>query len=270
MSEFKRILQHVRNDFNNHHIMVLGDFNMPTAMWEINATTCELHIVNHEELPPMEKRFFNITTSYGLTQQNHIPNSRGTFLDLIFSSITLCDIESVPSHYQIGINSAHHTATTFAYNYVEKTQQRNDNRTKSLDYGSTKLSRTKEDLQDTKFAHINNQDIQYYYTNNESKILGKINDFVLTLCKIQNKYTKFQIEKPMNISHPWTKEKMYQLLVSRRKFEKRRFVNNPTPAQKVHSPVLTLRVMLRTITSRGNITTEFWRIIRETQSNFTT
>lgn len=120
-NEFKRVLQKIKNDFPTHHLIVIGDFNIPTAKWEINSITSDLQISNFSELTPLEKRFFDIMASYGLVQQNYVSNSRGSFLDLVFSTITLNNIEAAPPHCQIHNNSAYHTATTFEYTYHEIT-----------------------------------------------------------------------------------------------------------------------------------------------------
>lgn len=101
-NEFKRVVQNIKNDFPQHHMIIVGDFNIPSARWGINN---ELQLVNPQELTPMEKRFFNICASYGLIQQNHLPNSRGIFLDLIFSTIHLQNIESVTLHCLLNNNS---------------------------------------------------------------------------------------------------------------------------------------------------------------------
>lgn len=164
-NEFKRILQNVKKGYPEHQLIVVGDFNIPSADWKINQESHTLQITNPQDLTPLEKRFFDICTSYGLSQQNHLPNSRGTYLDLVFSSIQLQSIEAVPLHGLLHNNSAYHNATSFAYSYHEVENQSASKQPKSSDFRTTKLALTKLALND-KFKALAEQ-LQQAFTSPE-------------------------------------------------------------------------------------------------------
>lgn len=49
-NEFKRVIQNVKNDFPLHQLIIVGDFNIPSAVWKINQETNDLHIENLKDL----------------------------------------------------------------------------------------------------------------------------------------------------------------------------------------------------------------------------
>lgn len=187
--EFKTIIQHVKRDFPQHQLIVAGDYNQPNAIWKVNQTTRELFIENYKSLPRLEKRFFDVCTSFGLLQRNHTHNSRGTFLDLLFTSHELQSIDIVPQHclFLLYNNTAYHSATTFVVNYPTEFKPDAIPSKSSLDLRTNKLSLTRIALIDVDIPLITNQDCAYYYTDNETKFRQKIDDFVNITRNIQDK-----------------------------------------------------------------------------------
>lgn len=182
--ELARILQHVQNDFPNHGLIILGDFNTPTIQW--NAQIDAEHILmNETELPPQESRLCSIMSMFSLEQLNTIPNSRGSFLDHTWSNLQLEQFHHVPPHLRLDDDSIYHRPISFIYVYQQTTKDQQVFVPLTYDFNTTKLNETKFSLLDYQFEEISIQDGAYYYQHDENKILRKINDFTDHIRKIQ-------------------------------------------------------------------------------------
>lgn len=211
----------------------MGDANTPYISWEINDETKLLQVVNENEMPPAEKRFYHICVTNGLFQHNHIRNSRGHTLDWILSNENISNVHHVEPHMSLDNDSAHHKALSFTIIH-NNAPEKLPTATKIFDYSTTKLNHTKWDLTNYQFPEITTADGAYYYTHDESKIIQKIQNFTETITTIQNKYTKLRkpIKKSFDQGHPWTKDRRYITLVNKRKIAKRVCQQQPNSENK--------------------------------------
>lgn len=163
-----------------------------------------------------------------------MPSSRGTYLDLIFFTVHLQNIEAVPPLCLLHNNSVYHYATTFSFTYQDRTNECMKQNTKSLDFKTTKLNSNKFALLDVNIPLITNMDCSYYYTNNET-FVAKINSFVNAIRDIQHRFTKFKSQAKVSKTDPWKHNEEYQNLVKKRKILKKAYTTNPTPVNKTAS-----------------------------------
>lgn len=207
-TEFNRILTQIRLDFPSHYIILTGDVNTPTIQWKFDTDLNQLVIKDEINLPPGEKRFYHICVTNGLTQHNNITNSRGTTLDWILSNTYISNIQVVPGHLSLDNPSQHHKPISFEIAYVELPPDEKINNPQ-YDYTTTKLNHTKWELTEYDFPQITNSDGAYYYTNDESRILNKLENFAEVLLNVQNKYTKLRRRNTntFDTGHPWTKDR---------------------------------------------------------------
>jgi Reverse transcriptase (RNA-dependent DNA polymerase) len=95
------------NNFQNHKLIICGDYNLPLAVWSngVLGVSVECSETSPASIVCECFSFLN------LYQLNNIPNSRGVYLDLIFSHFDSVKVNSGLDllHH----NSIHHTAYTF-------------------------------------------------------------------------------------------------------------------------------------------------------------
>lgn len=95
--ELLRIIANIKNDFPDHGLIIVGDFNTPTINCAVQPDGMN-SITNEAHLPPIESRLCTIMNTHLLSQINTIANSRGSYLDHIWSDLLLHDIIPVPHH----------------------------------------------------------------------------------------------------------------------------------------------------------------------------
>lgn len=105
-NQLAQVINAVRKDFPNDDVIIAGDFNMPNVYWKMIDHSTE--IANTELITPNDLRLINVLQQLGLQQRIHLPNSRGTFLDLVFTSKPIFNLNQVPIHKLIDNNSINH------------------------------------------------------------------------------------------------------------------------------------------------------------------
>lgn len=86
LSEFNVILSQLCGKYSNHHIIVIGDFNLPSITWNIVNTTTSVSEPSFDSARRGDKNIVLTFQKYGFTQVNKVPNARGVWLDLCFSN----------------------------------------------------------------------------------------------------------------------------------------------------------------------------------------
>lgn len=272
VKELNRILNHVHTDFPSLGIILLGDFNAPNSIWEALPNEVNLNLINDNNLPPSEKRLFQSIFAHGLLQINSIPNSRGTYLDLIFTNVNHNYIARVPPSLQIDADGTHHRAITFSIPFTSCTTP-DELPTAKLNYATTKHKKAQLALNAESLPLLNNGHIQYYYTKDESQTIQNIDQFTKNLRKIQDRFTGQYKQQPQLSKHPWTRDKNYAKLVAQKLRAKRQYTIGPTPAnadklKKCHIETYQLYNHLKEkfysnilVNTRGN-TMDFYNIMR--------
>lgn len=82
-------------DCPNHELIIDGDFNFPDDNRELSEF--DIKLTNIQELPQIEQRTFTMVQQHGLNQRNLClcTNSRGTFLDLVFTTKEISNVDLV-------------------------------------------------------------------------------------------------------------------------------------------------------------------------------
>ncbi|KAI5725364.1 hypothetical protein M8J77_014537 [Diaphorina citri] len=107
--EHCQVVEELRLRFPLAHLVLLGDYNLTTAVW---STLDEVGMV--VECSSSDAPAFRVCESFnglGLTQVNSLPNNHGNFLDLLFT-----DIPDIVTHVAIDNllqNNFHHNAFCF-------------------------------------------------------------------------------------------------------------------------------------------------------------
>lgn len=100
----------ITRKFPHDKVVLIGDFNMPKFKWQYTDDETNYLVNTSILLTDNERRFLTIS-SFGLCQINDIPNSHGSFLDLVFTNDPI-NISTRPAeaHEQFDNDSGHHSA----------------------------------------------------------------------------------------------------------------------------------------------------------------
>lgn len=230
--ELLRIIANIKTEYPDHGLIIVGDFNTPTVNWIMQPDGMNI-ITNEAHLPPIESRLCNIMHMHLLNQMNNISNSRGSYLDHIWSDLTLNDISSVPQHLKLDNDSIYHRAIMFKYQFFNQKISADVFTPLVLDFSTTKLNETRFALLDLKYDEITTCDGAQYYVKDEKAILYKIESFTNTIRDVQNSFTKLKKRNPSSpTNQPWTNDSKYRKLISIKKLAKRSFDVLPTLENK--------------------------------------
>ena len=104
-------VQDVSERFPQADLTIFGDYNLPNATW--SNEEMGVSVICPEDSPAnvVAESFSYV----GLFQKNHIPNSRGVFLDLLFSNLPLLSVANACD--MLLPDSVHHYAYSFQIDY---------------------------------------------------------------------------------------------------------------------------------------------------------
>lgn len=110
-NEITLIVQEIRNNDSQANIILLGDFNYPSIEWEYSDEGALYLTPRDVHYSKREMKFINTIADLRLCQINHLRNSRGRYLDLVFADsyeTTECFGPNMTDNFDK--NSIHHNS----------------------------------------------------------------------------------------------------------------------------------------------------------------
>lgn len=124
VKELHDILIEIKIAYQNEEIVMCGDFNMSHIKWIYHEDAAGYLIPQNNEKSKFEKLFVTAIAATNLHQINNIPNSKGTFLDLIFVSNYGDAMAYRPSNIElIDDENTTHYATALQLNYIAESSE---------------------------------------------------------------------------------------------------------------------------------------------------
>lgn len=106
--DLEKILNHLSQYANSHHIILAGDFNFPGIKWKTEYDIHPYLIPDIDDTRHIEREALLFLHHANMQQLISQPNNRGTFLDLIFSNRPdKCELTSTEQH-QVTTPTVHH------------------------------------------------------------------------------------------------------------------------------------------------------------------
>lgn len=175
----------------------------------------------NQTITQYEAKFVQTCAEYGLSQINHLTNSRLKFLDLILStSIENIEIVSPEPSELMDRNSVNHNAIEARISY-QLNELQDEFRIKNT--YNLRLRQSKIDVHNHNFVQIDRSDINS--ESNVNIITEKIHETTNGLLTIQNNNTVRRSNNlPTGIStHAWAKDKIYRVLFRQKSSAKANF-----------------------------------------------
>lgn len=86
VAEIGRLIASLKRKHCIYQFFVVGDFNSPNIKWEFDDENLGAMINTTAHINTYETKLIQLSAQHQLDQLNSIPNQRGTFLDLIFTT----------------------------------------------------------------------------------------------------------------------------------------------------------------------------------------
>lgn len=201
-SELKEIIIEILKLYKNHKIIITGDFNAPTINWKYSYDSSFMEIdgnirnINH-------KQFAQTMMDYKFFQHNHIKNTNGKIIDLIFTNfVNNIQIQHTLDVNQIDKPTLHHSPLTIYINFSTHSIE-NVQRIRTVNFINLKKSKIEVDQYINSINNITQENIEV---------------IINRLLKIQHKYTKKRTITTKYNKQPWIAgNKTYELMVKNKR-----------------------------------------------------
>lgn len=221
ISELKGAITNIRKEEKDATIIVAGDFNLPMITWIYDEDGDTFLSPSPLQYPPREDTFLNNMAAARLFQINQHTNSRGKYLDLVFTTHPedmIC--EPVIDDLLIDKNSAHHRAMEINMRILSA----------PTDDGS-KVRYTNVNYRDLRANMVESEIPQAFLSHNDITQASPVTarewgeDFAAKLFELQNNATKSYLKERSTSKHPWAKGKQFCALSRRRKNAKNKYTH---------------------------------------------
>lgn len=215
-NELIQNLRKIKTKFVDVPFMVIGYFNVGIK-WVYSDEHFGYLIPSNDRISKGDKYFYQNLSDIGLYQLNGLPNSRGNFLDLIFSSeLNNTNIVEAGRMESFDKNSINHNGISIETNF------RIINEIKSVDLfkSKTNLRRFELNLNNTILPPFDINYSENLVNENINEIAEKLTGKIFAL---QNSSTTTQkaMEKLSSTNHSFTRNKTYQKLRKERDYIKK-------------------------------------------------
>lgn len=228
-NELIQNIRKIKTKFSGVPILLVGDFNVGIN-WSYSEDFDGFLVPSNQTLSNNDQYFFQNLHEIGLHQINDLPNSRGKYLDLVFTSVINSTQTYEPVHSDcFDQHSVNHNAIAIETNFKLKSahaiQEKN--------YKKTNLRVFKSKLNSTTLPPFDENKTEEELENSICEIAEKLSNKIFELQNASTTTTKKTYAKAtVNKSHPFLRNKTYEKLRKERDRIKNINRGMPTPDNK--------------------------------------
>lgn len=205
--EVSKIVKKLQKLQPNALMMIVGDFNLLKTKW-ITEKETNLLIPDIGNTRQIELTFIEEINKWGLQQIQNIPNSQGSFLDLVFtndmSQTTMSDTPPIDWMYRASHHHNPYSITiindnTDTTNKISKTKR---------NYNKMNMKNVRNVIDNTIIFNYSNEEAMFEEHNDKTGIIFRINSYLKFITNCQNKNAPLMKTIKKN-EHPWELSKEY-------------------------------------------------------------